>query len=345
VASSELIEVTDRGLYCAAGDFYVDPWQPVDRAVITHAHPDHACSGCGNYLSTQVGEGVLRLRLGPAVSIQTAAYGEVVTLGRTRISLHPAGHILGSAQVRIESAGAVWVISGDYKTEPDPTCDPFEPIRCHAFVTESTFGLPIYRWPAESSVLADVRAWWQANQEAGKASLVFAYALGKAQRLLAGLDPETGPIFTHGAVEKVNAAYAAAGVRLPQVRHVATVERDAVWDRALIVAPPSARGTPWTRRFGALSTAFVSGWMQIRGTRRRRAIDRGFVLSDHADWPGLLAAVQATGAEQVWVTHGYAPVLARWLAEKGLDAQAVPTRFEGERDDAPDEVPAAEGET
>ena len=345
MASSELIEVTDRGLYCAAGDFYVDPWQPVDRAVITHAHADHAYPGCRHYFSTRAGEGVLRLRVGPAASIQTAAYGEAVTLGRTRISLHPAGHILGSAQVRIESAGAVWVISGDYKTEPDPTCEPFEPIRCHAFVTESTFGLPIYRWPAESSVLANVRTWWRANQEAGKATLVFAYALGKAQRLLAGLDPEVGPIFTHGAVERVNAAYAAAGVRLPQVRHVATVERDAPWDRALIVAPPSARGTPWTRRFGALSTAFVSGWMQIRGTRRRRAIDRGFVLSDHADWPGLLAAVRATGAEQVWVTHGYAPVLARWLVEKGLDARAVPTRFEGERDDASDEVPAAEGET
>ena len=339
------MEVTDRGLYCPAGDFYVDPWQPVDRAIITHAHADHACPGCRHYLSTQAGEGVLRLRVGPAASIQTAAYGEIVTLGRTRISLHPAGHILGSAQVRIESAGAVWVISGDYKTEPDPTCEPFEPIRCHAFVTESTFGLPIYRWPAESSVLADVRAWWRANQEAGKASLVFAYALGKAQRLLAGLEPETRPDIHSRRRGKSQRGLCRGRCRLaagPPRCHGRTRRR---LGPALIVAPPSARGTPWTRRFGALSTAFVSGWMQIRGTRRRRAIDRGFILSDHADWPGLLAAVQATGAEQVWVTHGYAPVLARWLAEKGLDARAVPTRFEGERDDAPDEVPAAEGET
>jgi putative mRNA 3-end processing factor len=343
VANSELIEATDRGLYCAAGDFYIDPWQPVDRAVITHAHGDHAHAGCQQYLTTQAGEELLRLRVGSDASIQTAAYGEALTLGRTRVSLHPAGHILGSAQVRVESADETWVVSGDYKIEPDSTCDPFEPIRCHTFVTESTFGLPIYRWLPQAGVFADVHAWWRANQEVGKASLVFAYALGKAQRLLAGLDREAGPIFTHGAVEKVNAAYTAAGIHLPFARHVSTVERGDSWNRALIVAPPSARGTPWTRRFGAVSTAFLSGWMQIRGTRRRRAVDRGFVLSDHADWPGLLGAIKATGAERVRVTHGYAPVLARWLAEQGIEALALQTRFEGERDDAND-LPSAEEE-
>ena len=343
MTNSELIEATDRGLYCAAGDFYIDPWQPVDRAVITHAHGDHAHPGCQHYLTTRAGEELLRLRLGSDASMQTAAYGEELTLGRTRVSLHPAGHILGSAQVRVGLAGETWVVSGDYKVEPDSTCDAFESMRCHAFVTESTFGLPIYRWPHQTGVFADVHAWWRTNQEAGKASLMFAYALGKAQRLLAGLDPDTGPIFTHGAVEKVNAVYAAAGIRLPFTRHVGTVERGNSWERALIVAPPSARGTPWTRRFGAVSTAFLSGWMQIRGTRRRRAVDRGFVLSDHADWTGLLGAIQATGADRVRVTHGYAPVLARWLAEQGIDARALATRFEGERDDAND-LPTAEEE-
>ena len=337
----DLLELTDRGLYCPAGDFHIDPWQPVDRAVVTHAHADHARWGCRHYLTARAGEGVLRLRMGPAASIRALEYGESLTLNSARVSLHPAGHILGSAQVRVEADGQVWVVSGDYKVEPDPTCAPFEPVRCHTFVTESTFGLPIYHWPAQAEVFADVEAWRRANREAGKASLLFGYALGKAQRLLAGLGPDAGPIFTHGAVEKLNAAYRAAGVRLPETRYVGEVERGASWAGALIVAPPSAQGTPWVRKFGPVSTGFLSGWMRIRGTRRRRAVDRGFVLSDHADWPGLLGAIRATGAERVWATHGYSAALSRWLVEQGLDARPVQTRFEGERDDAGDDAPPA----
>lgn len=337
----DLLQLTDRGLFCPAGEFFIDPWQPVDRAVITHAHSDHARGGSRHYLTTRAGERVLRLRLGEAPSIQAVDYGETVNLNGSRVSLHPAGHILGSAQVRVEAGGEVWVVSGDYKVEPDPTCVPFEPVRCHTFVTESTFGLPIYRWPTQADVLADVHAWWRANQAAGRPSLLFGYALGKAQRLLAGLAPDAGPIFTHGAVEKVNVAYRAGGVALPETTHASAVVPVGPWDRALILAPPSAHGTPWTRKFGAASTGFASGWMQIRGARRRRAVDRGFVLSDHADWPGLLGAITATGAERVLVTHGYSAVLARWLAEYGLDARTVQTRFEGERDDAPEDV--AEG--
>jgi putative mRNA 3-end processing factor len=234
--------------------------------------------------------------------------------------------------VRIEHRGEVWVVSGDYKVEPDPTCMPFESIRCHTFVTESTFGLPIYRWAGEAEVLADIHAWWRGNREAGRASLLFAYALGKAQRLLAGLDPSIGPIFTHGAVEKMNAAYRAQGVRLPETQHVALAEKSQSWAGAMIVAPPSARGSAWARKFGDASTGFASGWMQIRGARRRRAIDRGFILSDHADWPGLLGAIRASGAERVWITHGYSEVLARHLQEQGLEAKVVQTRFEGELD-------------
>jgi putative mRNA 3-end processing factor len=337
MTNASLIQLTDSGLYCAAGDFYIDPWRPVARAVVTHAHGDHARRGSDSYLTTRDGMRVLRTRMGDDATIQAAAHAEPVQLNGVRVSLHPAGHILGSAQVRVEHRGEVWVISGDYKIGADATCAPFEPLRCHTFVTESTFGLPIYRWRAQADLFDEINGWWRSNQIAGKASMLFAYALGKAQRLLAGVDPTIGPIFTHGAVERLNQDYRASGVPLPATTYAAAGRR-ADWSQALIVAPPSAQGTPWMRRFGAVSTGFASGWMQLRGTRRRKAVDRGFALSDHADWPGLLGAIDATGAERIWVTHGYSAVLARWLGEHGLDAMAISTRFEGEPEDTGDDA-------
>jgi putative mRNA 3-end processing factor len=335
-----LLQATSTGIYCEAGDFYIDPWGPAARAVITHAHSDHAWSGSRHYLCAQDGEGVLRSRLGPEASIESVSYGEAIAVNGVRVSLHPAGHILGSAQVRVEYRGEVWVVSGDYKLENDPTCKRFEPVRCHGFVTESTFGLPIYRWRAEGEVLAEINTWWRVNQEAGRASVLFAYTLGKAQRVLAGLDPEIGPICTHGAVEKLTQCYREQGIALPPTTYVAAAE-GVNWSRAMIMAPPSSNGSLWLRRFGALSTGFVSGWMRIRGARRRRSLDRGFVLSDHADWPGLQEAIELTGAEKVWVTHGYRAALVRWLQEsRGLDAQALETRFEGERDEGGEEAEA-----
>lgn len=330
MTNTHLLQLTERGLYCAAGDFYIDPWQPVERAVVTHAHADHARRGSRSYLAAAPGETVLRLRMGHEARIETLDYGVPTTINGVRVSFHPAGHVLGSAQVRVEQRGEVWVVSGDYKTEPDATCAPFEPVRCHSFITEATFGLPIYRWQPQAKVFDEINRWWRANQEVGKASLLFGYALGKSQRLMAGVDPSIGPIYTHGAVERLNAGYRAAGVPLPSTTYVGDAPRITDWSRALIVAPPSADGTPWVRRFGAHATGFASGWMQIRGARRRRAIDRGFVLSDHCDWPGLLAAVEASGAERVWVTHGYIPVVVRWLVEHGIDAQGLQTRFEGD---------------
>jgi putative mRNA 3-end processing factor len=255
-----------------------------------------------------------------------------------RVSLHPAGHILGSAQVRLEHHGEVAVVAGDYKTGPDATCAPFEPLRCNLFVTESTFGLPIYRWPAQTTVFADLNTWWRTAAAEGQACLLFAYALGKAQRLLAGLDASIGPIWTHGAVERLVRDYRDAGVSLPPTTAVNTAPRGHNWAGALILAPPSAAGSPWARKFGPTTTAFASGWMRLRGTRRRRAVDRGFVLSDHADWPGLLEAIAATQAERVWVTHGYVAVLVRYLREHGIDALGLQTQFEGERDDAPEDA-------
>jgi len=234
--------------------------------------------------------------------------------------------------VRVEHRGEVWVVSGDYKTDPDPTCEPFESVRCHCFVSESTFGLPIFRWPAQEEVLAEIAAWWRANAAAGRASVLFAYALGKAQRLLAGLgrDDAPGPLVVHGAVQACVEAYRAGGAALPAVHAAPQLSREALRG-ALVVAPPSAQGSPWMRRFPGAQTAFVSGWMRLRALRRQRRVDRGFVLSDHVDWPGLLTAIGATGAERVAVTHGYTAAVVRYLREeRGLDAWSLPTRFTGE---------------
>jgi putative mRNA 3-end processing factor len=328
-----LLTLTGRGLYCEPGDFYVDPWEPVDRAVITHAHGDHATWGSRAYLTSDAGVGVLRARMGPDAGITGVPYGDTVRLNEVTLSLHPAGHILGSAQVRIVHRGEVWVVSGDYKTDPDPTCTAFEPVRCHTFITESTFGLPIYSWPAQVSVFDEINLWWRANASVGKTSMLYGYTLGKSQRLIAGLDPSIGPILTHGAVERMTAAYRAAGIALPPTQYAGTAASRVESKGAIVIAPPHASGSSWTRRFGAQSTGFASGWMLVRGARRRRALDRGFPLSDHVDWPSLLATIEATGAAEVWVTHGFTAPVVRWLTERGLNARAVQTRFEGERDD------------
>jgi len=351
MAADDLVVERPEGLYCPPGDFFIDPWRPVERAVITHAHGDHARRGHAHYLASAPSEGVLRARLGDDITLQTLAYGEAIEHHGVRLSLHPAGHVLGSAQVRLEHGGRVWVASGDYFVsgagDDNATCTPFEPVRCDCFITESTFGLPIYRWQPQREVFADIDAWWRANAEAGRASLLMAYSFGKAQRLLAGVDASIGTIVVHGAVEPLNQAYRAAGVALPPTQLVTEVADKASLARALVIAPPSVQGSPWTRRFGEHGDAFASGWMQLRGTRRRRSIDRGFVLSDHADWPGLQRAIAATGAGRVIVTHGYEAVMVRWLQEQGLQAGAFHTEYDDERSDAadpgapPDPEPAA----
>ncbi len=330
--SEPLLRPTGAGLYCEAGDFHVDPWAPVDRAVVTHGHSDHARWGCRTYLGSAAGAGVLRARLGPDAEIAALPYGKDIAINGVKVSLHPAGHILGSAQVRVEHRGEVWVVSGDYKVGPDATCAPFEPVRCHTFVTECTFGLPIYRWEPQAVVFEEVNAWWRRNVEAGRVSILYGYALGKAQRLLSGLDPEIGPIFCHGAVENLNRVYREAGVALPPTEYAGTAANRRAWDRAMIIAPPSAHQTPWMRKFGPASTAFASGWMSIRGARRRRSLDQGFVLSDHVDWPTLLGAIEATGATRVLATHGYTSVLTRWLRELGVEASVLETQYGGKEE-------------
>lgn len=339
----DLIVATREGLYCPPGGFHIDPWRPVERAVITHAHSDHARVGHGAYLAARAGEAVLRARLGD-VSLQTLGYGEPVTVNGVRISLHPAGHVLGSAQVRVEHRGEVWVASGDYKLEPDPTCASFEPVRCHTFITESTFGLPIYRWQENSILFGEINEWWRRNAEQGRPSVLYCYAFGKAQRILASVDASVGPIIVHGSVASLNDAYRRAGVALPAALRISEVADQSLLRRALVLAPPSAQGSPWLRRFADHSDGYASGWMRVRGNRRRRGVDRGFVLSDHADWPGLQQAIAATGAERVFVTHGSVHAMVRWLRERGLLAESFSTEYGDEEDGGGDELQPAAGE-
>ena len=320
----DLLVARPQGLYCPAGDFYIDPSRPVHRAVLTHAHADHARAGHRHVLATAVSEGVLRSRLGAQLPLQGLAYGQRLVHQGVQISLHPAGHVLGSAQVRLAHGGHVWVASGDYflseHDERNPTCEPFEPVPCDTFITESTFGLPVYRWPAQARVFAQINAWWRANAAAGRISLLLAYSFGKAQRLLTGLDPQAGAVLVHRAVAPINQAYRAAGVALPATHTLGELPDVAAWPGALVVAPPSVLGSAWARALGEHRSAFASGWMQLRAGRRRQRADAGFVLSDHADWPGLQRAIRASRAERIIVTHGQEAVMVRWLAEQGLDA-------------------------
>ena len=333
----DLIVLRPEGLYCPPGDFYIDPWRPVTRAVITHAHADHARTGHQHYLASDAGAGVLRARLGD-ISLTTLGYSERFRAGDTEVSLHPAGHVLGSAQVRVAHRGRVWVASGDYKVAPDPTCTAFEPVRCDTFITESTFGLPVYRWASDAIVFTQINDWWAANAAAGRATMLACYSFGKAQRILAGLDASIGPIIVHGAVEPLNQAYRAAGVALPTTLQVSDFSGSALREatgRAMVICPPSSTATPWARRFRDANVGFASGWMQLRGARRRGGYDRGFVLSDHADWPGLQQAIAATGAARVIVTHGYEAVMTRWLTEQGLEAGSFRTEYgDDTKDDA-----------
>ncbi|WP_457419423.1 ligase-associated DNA damage response exonuclease [Roseateles sp. P5_E7] len=329
----DLVTRRPQGLYCEPGDFYIDPWMPVERAVITHAHADHCRPGHGAYLAHRDGLGLMRARLGDEAALEGLAYGEVRRIGDVSLSLHPAGHVLGSAQVRIEHRGEVWVVAGDYFVsgagDCNTTCAPFEPVRCDVFVTESTFGLPIYRWAPQTEVFGEMRAWWADCAAQGKHALLMGYSLGKAQRLIAGLATADapGPVLVHGAVARLNTAYREAGIALAEVGTVTPETNFKLLRGALVIAPPAVQDSRWAKAMGPHSDAFASGWMRLRGARRRRSVDRGFVFSDHADWPGLLSAISATGAQRVIVTHGDEGALVRYLSELGLQAEAFATEY------------------
>ena len=322
--SDPLLQPRPEGLYCPAGDFFIDPMLPVTRAVVTHAHGDHARSGSGWYQVAAAGIGLMRERLGQDALIDAHDYGETFRMGDVEVSLHPAGHVLGSAQVRMAYGGRVVVVSGDYKRDPDPTCVPFEPVPCDVFVTESTFGLPVYRWPPMTQVIDDLLAWWDDCAQKQIPAVLFCYALGKAQRILAELAPRTErTVHLHGAMLRLVESYREAGVRMVPTEPVSESARGRDFAGELILAPPSAAGSPWMKRFSKASTGFASGWMQIRGNRRRRGYDRGFVVSDHADWPGLIRSVEDSQASRIYVTHGDGDTLIRHLRDLGHDAQSL----------------------
>lgn len=325
-----VLTFTDHGIFCPAGDFHIDPWRPVPRALITHGHSDHSRPGMGSYLTTHQALPVIRHRLGP-VAAEGVTFGETRRIGGATVSFHPAGHVPGSAQIRVEVGGEVWVVSGDYKTEPDGLAEAFDPVACHSFISECTFGLPVFQWEPQPEVMTRIADWWQANRAAGKLSLLGAYSFGKAQRLMAGL-PDLGPILTHGAVEGVTDVLRQQGYRLPDTLRVTPEISGKTHPGALVIAPPAALGSAWANRLGPVEEAFVSGWMAVRGIRRRRSLGAGFVLSDHADWRGLNDAIRATGASRVFVTHGYTTPFRHWLETQGYDAGIVETRFGEEAD-------------
>ncbi len=308
---------TPQGLYCPAGDFHIDPKRRVPRALVTHGHSDHAAPGMGAYLCTDRALPVIRHRLG-RIQAEGIPYGTRRQIGGVTVSFHPAGHVPGSAQIRVEQAGEVWVASGDYKVAQDELSEPFEPVRCDTFITECTFGLPIFQWQPEAQVLADIAAWWQANAAEGRASVVLAYSFGKAQRLIAGLGRH-GPICCHPVVDTVTAILRDQGYPLPQTRRL--VAGEAPPQGALIIAPPNAMATDWAYGLGPHATAAASGWMALAA--RRKGVAYPFTLSDHADWPGLNAAVRATGAAHIITTHGYTAAFRDHWTAQGLQAEAL----------------------
>ncbi|MBS9522689.1 ligase-associated DNA damage response exonuclease [Litoribacter alkaliphilus] len=334
---SGILELSPYGLYCPQADIFIDPWKPVDKALITHAHADHSRWGMKHYLAHHHSEEVMKRRLGEDISIETIHYNDPITINGVKISFHPAGHIPGSAQIRLEYKGKVIVASGDYKVEDDGLSEPFEPVKCHEFISECTFGLPIYKWESQEEIFAGINNWWRKNASQGRNSVLLGYSLGKAQRIINNLDLTIGKVYCHGAIYNMNQALIANGVKVVDVPKVDADMDKSFFKEALIIAPPSALGTPWMRRFSPYRTGICSGWMNVRGTRRRKAADAGFVLSDHADWNGLIQAIQATEAEKVYLTHGNTAVFAKYLEEEmGIDAVELETLYEGENSNLED---------
>lgn len=325
-----LLQFTDRGIYCDVADVYIDPWKPVDKALITHGHADHARWGHKKYLCTPLTAAIIRARISNDLEIQTVEYNQPVRINGVTFSFHPAAHIIGSAQIRVEHKGEIWVASGDYKTEDDGISGPLEIVKCHTFITECTFGLPIYKWEPQAQVMDNINMWWKNNAAENLPSIIYAYSLGKAQRIIQNIDTTIGPILTHGAVENMNEVCRTAGVDITETTRITYNDQLDIAKKALIVAPPGAHNSAWSRKFKGAKHASASGWMTLRGARRRRNVDRGFILSDHADWQGLNTVIQETRAENVIATHGYTNSFVQWLTAQGLKAITEQTSFTGE---------------
>ena len=323
-----LLEFTEKGIYCSQAGVYLDPWRGVDKALISHGHTDHARWGSRHYITHEINVTIIKHRLGK-ISVTGKKYGEVFNINGVRFSFHPAGHVPGSSQIRVEHKGEVWVFTGDYKTQVDGISTPFEPVKCNTFITECTFGIPVFQWEEPNIVHESINHWWVNNKNDQTTSLLMGYSLGKVQRLLKHLDPSIGKIFTHGATEKMTQILRQF-IDFPATELITreTTKKDV--EGNLVLAPPAVLGSAWVKKLGKLSTGYASGWMAFRGARRRRAVDRAFVLSDHADWQGLLSAIKATGCENIITTHGYTEIFAQYLKEQGWNAWTEKTQYEVE---------------
>ena len=327
-----LLEFTKKGIYCKQADVYLDPWRGVDKAIISHGHTDHAKWGSKRYITHEINAPIISHRLGK-ILVTGKKYGEAFRINGVKFSFHPAGHVPGSSQIRVEHKGEVWVFTGDYKTQVDGISTPFELIRCNTFITECTFGLPVFKWEKPLKVHEDINSWWANNKSNKVTSLLMGYSLGKVQRLLKHIDYNTGKIFTHGATEKMTNLLRQF-IDFPETEIITRDTKKAEIEGNLVLAPPAVMGSAWAKKLGVVSTGYASGWMAIRGARRRRAVDRSFVLSDHADWEGLVSVIKATGCEDIVTTHGYTDIFAHYLKENGWNARTEKTQYEVETIDS-----------
>jgi putative mRNA 3-end processing factor len=325
-----LLVFNSNGIYCSQADVYIDAWRPVKKAIISHGHADHSKYGHGQYITHHLNVPIIKHRLGE-INVKGVEWGETFTINNVKFSLHPAGHIIGSSQIRVEHKDEIWVYTGDYKTENDGISEAFSPIKCNTLITECTFGLPVFKWQPQHQVFDQINSWWLENKNQKMTSVILGYSLGKAQRILKHLDPSIGKIYTHATIENMTEI-----LRLnhdfPETHRITkdTKKQDLLGH--IVIAPPSAQGSPWIRKMVPYVTASASGWMSTRGARRRRAIDKGFVLSDHADWNGLLSAIKETNCEKVICTHGYTDIFSNYLRSIGYDARTEQTQFEEEID-------------
>lgn len=321
-----LVKFTKKGIYCIPGKFYLDPWYPVEYAIISHGHADHARWGNKHYLCHNQSKAILQHRIGADISIESLPYNEYKVINGVKVSFHPAGHILGSAQIRLEYKGYIVVFSGDYKTQPDFITTPFEPVKCHEFITESTFGLPIYKWKSEEELQQELQDWIVQNQQNNRTSVFLGYSLGKAQRIMK-LVEKVEEIYVHSAIHNLNKAIENSGITIPTTKLLTADFKKTEIQNKIVILPPALLGSKMIKKIPNAATAICSGWMQIRGNRRWKGVDAGFAVSDHADWDGLLSAVKATEAEKVYVTHGSQAVFSKYLNEIGIEAHELKTEF------------------
>lgn len=328
----KLVKFTKKGIYCIPGKFYLDPWLPVDYAIISHGHADHSRSGMKHYLCHNDSKAIIKHRLGHDIDIESMGYDEPKMVNGVQVSFFPAGHVIGSAQIRLEYKGFVVVFTGDYKVKDDHLTVPFEPVKCHEFITESTFGLPIYNWLPEDDIQKQMQNWVHNNQQHNRTSVFIGYSLGKAQRimkLMEGVDK----MYVHSAIHNLNNAIEGSGIALPKTELLTYDFKKEDLQNRIVIVPPALLGSKLLKKIPNAATAICSGWMQIRGNRRWQAVDAGFAVSDHADWNGLLSAVKATEAEKVYVTHGSQATFSKYLNEIGIPSAEVKTEYGNDEDD------------